>query len=253
MIPKKIHYCWYGKGTYNDVLKKCIASWNEKLPDYEIKKWDESNTPFEKLPFLKLLYKQKKWSFISDYIRLYAIYTEGGIYLDTDIEVIKKFDDLLNNKAFIGFQTDSINVKSPVNNALIGACKGNSFILDCAKETEKKQRLQFNAMGAPVLSKVLFGYGLSTYKLQEINGVKVFPVDYFYPLPWKTSFDEIQKYVTKNSYCIHWWQESWTSKNHDLKYYMDSVSRKFQKLPLLIKSRLKYAFNKKSFYHIDNL
>jgi mannosyltransferase OCH1-like enzyme len=254
MIPKKIHFCWYGKGAYNDVLKKCILSWKEKLPDYEIKKWDESNTPFDKFPFLKLLYKQKKWSFISDYIRLYSIYTEGGIYLDADIEVLKKFDDLLENKVFIGFQTDLTNMKSPINSAVVGAVKGNAFILDSLKETEKKQRLQFNAMGGPpIVSKVLFSYGLNIYKLQEINGVKVYPTEYFYPLPWKVNFEEAPNYVTKNSYCIHWWQESWTTKKHDYKYYLDSLLRKIEKLPLLINSRLKYTFNNKSFYHVCNI
>ena len=77
MIPKIIHFCWYGKGEYNETIKKCIASWEEKLPDYTIKRWDETNTPFDKLPFLRLLYKQKKWSFITDYVRLYSIYKEG--------------------------------------------------------------------------------------------------------------------------------------------------------------------------------
>lgn len=254
MIPKKIHYCWYGKGSYNEVLKKCIASWENKLPDYEIKKWDESNTPFDKLPFLRLLYKQKKWSFISDYIRLFAVYTEGGIYLDTDIEVIKKFDYLLDNEAFIGFQEATSSTRTPINAAVLGANKKNQFVLDCIKETEKKQRLQFNAMGGPpIVSKVLFKYGLKTYKLQEINDVKVFPTEYFYPLPWKTDFKEAPKYITKNSYCIHWWQESWTSKKHDFKYYVNSIQRKLQKLPLLVTARLKFFFNKKSFYHIDKL
>ena len=253
MIPKKIHYCWYGHGTYNAVLKKCLTSWTELLPDYEIKKWDESNTPFDRLPFLKLLYKQKKWSFISDFMRLYAVYTEGGIYLDTDIEVIKKFDDLLKNKAFIGFQTDLSDLKTPVNAAVLGATKENTFVLDCIKETEKKQRLQFNAMGGPpIVSKVLLSYGLNMYKVQEINGVKVFPTEYFYPLPWKTSFNEAPKYITENSYCIHWWQESWTSKKHDLKYYADSIKRKAEKLPIIVKSRIKYFFNKESFYLFDS-
>ena len=129
MIPKKIHYCWYGNGEFNDILKKCMASWKEKLPEYELKKWDESNTPFDKLPFLRLLYKQKKWSLITDYMRLYAIYIEGGIYLDTDIEVFKTFDDLLSNESFIGFQISTFNTKIPVNSAVIGAVKHNSFVL----------------------------------------------------------------------------------------------------------------------------
>lgn len=253
MIPKKIHYTWYANEAYNSVLKKCLASWKELLPDYEIKKWDESNTPFDRFPFLRLLYKQKKYVFISDFMRLYAVYTEGGIYLDADVEVIKKFDDLLKNKAFIGFQFETNVTKYSIGSAIFGATKGHKFIYDCLKETEKKQRLQFNAMGGPrIVSKVLLSYGLNTYKLQDINGVKVFPTEYFYPLPWKTNFDEAPKYITKNSYCIHWWQESWTTKKHDLKYYADSIKRKGQKLPLLIRARIKYFFNKNTFYLFDS-
>ncbi len=254
MIPKKIHYCWYGNGAYNEVLKKCIASWKQQLPDYEIIKWDESTTPFNKLPFLKRLYKQKKFSFISDYMRLYSVYKEGGIYLDTDIEVLKSFDLLLQNDAFVGFQTKHVFQKSPLNSAVIAATKGNPFILECIKETEKKQRMEFNAMGGPpIVSKVLLSYNLKEYGLQEINNVKLFPVDYFFPLPPKVNFDEAEKYITENSYCIHWWQESWTVKKRGLKHYIKSFSIKLKKLPFLILDKLKYKINEASFYYINKI
>ena len=129
-IPKTIHFCWYGKGEYNDTIKKCIKSWEEKLPDYTIKKWDESNTPFKQFPFLKLILKQKKWSYITDFIRLYAIYTEGGIYLDTDIEIVKDFGPLLNEECFLGFEAEIEKQKYPINSAVIGSEKGAHFILD---------------------------------------------------------------------------------------------------------------------------
>ena len=196
MIPKNIHFCWYGKGEYNETIKKCMASWKEKLPDYTIKKWDETNTPFDKLPFLKMLYNQKKWSFITDYVRLYALYKEGGIYLDTDIEVIKSFDNFLNEKAFVGFQTKLEESKYPLNSAVIGSEKGNKFILDCIKITEKKQRLSFNAMGGPpIVSKVLLGYGLKDYKKQYLNNVLLLTTEYFFPFAWNEKFtDECIKF-----------------------------------------------------------
>lgn len=252
MIPKTIHYCWYGNGAYNDVLKKCLSSWKEKLPDYKIKKWDETNTPFDKLPFLRLLYKQKKWAFISDYMRLYALYQEGGIYLDTDIEVLKPFDDLLTETVFFGIQDD---IKLSVATGFIGSEKSNSFILKFLHRVEKKQKLTFNAMGGPnVLTKLLSEtQELKAIDIQKINGVTIFSPEYFYPLPWKVSFDEAPKHITKKSFCIHWWQESWTTKKHDYKYYIDSLLRKIEKLPLVINSTLKYTFNNKSFYHICNL
>lgn len=250
MIPKKIHFCWYGKGDYNDVIKKCIASWEKQLPDYQIKKWDETNTPFDKFPFLKLLYKQKKWSFITDYIRLYSIYTEGGIYLDTDIEILKDFGNLLNEDAFVGFQTNLKDSKYPLNSAVIGAVKNNPFILDCLKATEKKQRLQFNAMGGPpIVSGVLYSYGLAAYKKQYLNNVLLLPTDYFYPFSWDETFTEAC--ITENTICIHWWEDSWKNKKKGFTYYVDSIKRKLEKTPLILKNKIKYLFSSSNFFLID--
>lgn len=196
-IPKKIHFCWYGKGEYSEVIKKCIQSWSQKLPDYEIKKWDESNTPFEKLPFLRILYKQKKWSFISDYMRLYSIYTEGGIYLD-------------------------------------------------------KQRLHFNAMGGPpIVTSVLYNYGLNTYKKQHLKKVLLLPTEYFYPFTWFEKFTS--ECITENTICIHWWEDSWTNKKKDAAYFIDSIKRKIKKTPLILFNRIKYVLNKEKFYHINKM
>ncbi|MDV7187321.1 glycosyltransferase [Lutibacter sp. TH_r2] len=252
MIPKKIHYCWYGKGEYNDVIKKCIVSWEEKLPDYEIKKWDETNTPFEKLPFLRLLYKQKKWSFITDFMRLYSIYTEGGIYLDTDIEILKDFGKLLKEKSFVGFQS-GLDTKYPLNSAVIGAEKGNLFVLDCIKETEKKQRLEYNAMGGPpIVTKVIFDYGLTNYGTQLLNNVKLLSTEYFYPFSWNEKFTV--ECVKVNTMAIHWWEDSWSNKKKGITYYIDSIKRKIQKTPLILINNLKYFLtSKKNFYHIDNM
>ncbi len=254
MIPKKIHYCWYGNNSYNDVLEKCANSWKEKLPDYEFKKWDETNTPFDKLPFLKPLLQQKKFSFISDYIRLFSVYTEGGIYLDTDIEVLKNFDELITNNVFVGFQIEHVLGHTPLNSAVIGATKSSPFILECIKETEKKQRMTFHAIGGPhIVSKVLLNYGLKEYKLQKINDVNIYTTEYFYPLPPKVSFNQAEKYVTQNSYCIHWWQESWTIEKRNLNNYIKSFLGKLRKLPFLVTAKLKYKVRKKEFYYINKI
>ncbi|RLK02454.1 glycosyltransferase family 32 protein [Tenacibaculum discolor] len=252
MIPKIIHFCWYGKGEYNETIKKCIASWEEKLPDYTIKKWDETNTPFDKLPFLKLLYKQKKWSFITDYVRLYALYKEGGIYLDTDIEILQRFEELHKEDAFTGFQTDFESSPFPVAAGFIGAKKGNSFILDCIKSTEEKQRLKFNGMGGPpILTKVLLGYGLTEYRTQTIKNVLVLDKKYFYPFYITEKFTK--DCIEEKTICIHWWQDSWGNKKKGFSYLLDSFLRKLQKLPILIVNRIKFRFNKKKFYLIDEL
>ena len=252
MIPKIIHFCWYGPGKYNETIKRCIASWEEKLPDYTIKKWDETNTPFEKLPFLRLLYKQKKWSFITDYVRLYSIYKEGGIYVDTDIEMVTTFDDLLKEKSFVGFQGRLESEKYPLNSAVIGGEKGNEFILDCIKVTEEKQRLNFNAMGGPpIVSKVLFNYGLNEYKKQYLNNVLLLTTEYFFPFGWNEKYTK--NCIKPETICIHWWEDSWGNKKKGFSYLLDSLKRKMIKLPLLIKNRIKYLIHKEKFYHINSL
>lgn len=250
MIPKKIHFCWYGRGEYNDAMKKCIDTWRNILPDYEIKKWDESNTPFEKLPFLRLLYRQKKWSFISDYMRLYSIYTEGGIYLDTDIEMLQNFDALLTEESFLGFQT-TLDNKYPLNSAVLGAVKNSSFILDCLKATERKQRLFFNAMGGPsVVTTVLYDYGLNSYKKQYLKSVLLLPTEYFYPFPWFKNFTP--DCITENTICIHWWEDSWKNKKKGTSYFIENIKQKMQRVPLIFISRLRLALNEEKFYHINN-
>lgn len=251
MIPKIIHFCWYGKGEYNDTIKKCIESWKVNLPDYAIKRWDESNTPFDKLPFLKLLYKQKKWAFIADYMRLYALYKEGGVYLDTDVEVIKHFDYLLQETNFIGFQSN-LTSKQPFNNAVLGAVPNSSFIYDCIMEAEKKQRLTFNAMAGPnIISKVVLGYGVSNEGMQVCNNVTIVPTTYFYPFSWNETFSE--ECIKKETLCIHWWEDSWKSKKKGLQYYIDSIKRKAQKLPLFLVDLIKYYMLGRGFYLINKL
>lgn len=249
MIPKIIHFCWYGGGAYSETIKKCIRSWETLLPDYEIRRWDESNTPFESMPFLKILYKQKRWAFIADYVRLYAIFKHGGIYLDTDVEVIKPFDSLLHEEAFIAFQTEIGASKFPFNTAVIGCQKGNSFVEQCLKETEKLQRMKYHPMAAPnVSSAVLLGdYHVDTYKTQRLKDVLVLTKDYFYPFSWLETYHE--SFLTANTLAIHWWEDSWGNKKKNLSYYWTSLSRKLQRTPLILNSRLAYLLKgEKDFY-----
>ena len=155
MIPKVIHFCWLSNEPYPDLIKKCIESWKEKLPDYAIKKWDTTNFDVTSVPFVKEAYECKKWAFAADYIRLHALYTEGGIYLDSDVRVLKSFDVFLSDPAFSaiefnpkmypiavqnGFFDDEgnllydsiqIGLGLQVQAAVIGAEKGNSYIKSC--------------------------------------------------------------------------------------------------------------------------
>ena len=104
MIPKKVHYIWLGRNEKNERIKHCIESWKKYLPDYEIIEWNEDNLPMEYNDFFKQAYVNKKWAFSSDVARLYVLYKEGGIYMDTDVEIYKPLDEFLNNEGFIGFE-----------------------------------------------------------------------------------------------------------------------------------------------------
>ncbi|MFR0550579.1 glycosyltransferase family 32 protein [Limosilactobacillus reuteri subsp. suis] len=122
MIPKIIHYCWYGEQKVNDDIKKCMKSW-DLCENYKIMKWDDSNSNFSANDFVLQMYKKKLWAFVSDFFRLKALYDYGGIYLDTDVELQRSFDDLLNNHLFFGFIFDS-----SVGTAVIGCEKENHII-----------------------------------------------------------------------------------------------------------------------------
>ena len=122
MIPKVIHYCWFGKNPLPDDAKKCIESWKKYCPDYEIIEWNESNYDITKNKYMESAYKEKKWAFVSDYARVDVIYQYGGIYLDTDVEVKKSFNDLLDNDSIWGFEE-----KNFIATSTIGACKKNKL------------------------------------------------------------------------------------------------------------------------------
>lgn len=251
MIPKKIHYCWYGGNPYNEMIKKCIASWKKHLPDYTIVKWDETNTPFEQITVLKTLYRNKKWAFISDYMRAYSVYQEGGIYLDTDVELIKPFGALIHHKAFLGFQYEFHISKYPLTNAVYGAVAKHPFSLAILKETEKKQRLSFHQVGGPfVVSPYLLNKGVKTHENQEVEGVHLLTKDYFFPYYHRTeSFSK--ECLTENTIGIHWWADSWSEKNKTLAYKLKSAHSKLRRLPSMIFDGFKFLLLPSKFYDFD--
>ena len=100
MIPKIIHYCWFGRGQMPELALKCLESWKKYCPDYEIKEWNEDNFDLETYPYAREAYENRKFAFVTDVVRLYALYHEGGIYMDTDVEVLKPLDRFLNDPAF---------------------------------------------------------------------------------------------------------------------------------------------------------
>lgn len=129
MIPKVIHYCWFGKKPLPELALKCIESWKKYCPDYEIKEWNEESFDINMYIYARQAYDAKKWAFVSDVARLYVLYQEGGIYMDTDVELLKSIDCFLENDAFSGFED-----KKSVPTGIMGAVKNNNVIKEFLDE-----------------------------------------------------------------------------------------------------------------------
>lgn len=212
MIPKKIHYCWFGGKEMPDDLKKCIDSWKKYMPDYEIIRWDESNYDTNKCDYIKEAYDAKKWAFVSDYVRLDVCYTYGGIYLDTDVEVIKSFDNLLELKAFCGFEIGKKKQPNEVNTGLgfgmeKGFKLGRMFLEDYHLKHFKKSDGMYDMTPCPkIQTKILREKGLLLEnKIQVIDGMTIFPTEYFCPMNQYNG----KITITKNTYSIHRYFDSW--------------------------------------------
>ena len=210
MIPKKIHYCWFGRGEMSELALKCIESWHKYMPDYEYKPWNEDNFDIDSFQYAKEAYEAKKYAFVSDVARLYALKNEGGIYLDVDFEVFKPFDDLLHHRAFAGFEGSKTN---PVMMGVIGSEANGEWI---SEQLERYSVRHFIVNGEPDLTtNVRFitdcmikeGF-LPDGKEQDFKDLHVFPVYYF--CPRLTTGDYVR---TENTYCDHLGTSSWAGSH----------------------------------------
>ncbi len=188
-IPKIIHYVWVGGQEKPQDIQKCIKTWEKYLSDYQFVEWNENNFDIESVPFVKQAYQAKKWAYVSDYIRMYAIYNQGGIYLDTDNLVVANLDDLLKNRAFVGFE----NPDYPFT-ACFGAEKGHPFVkkaLDYydGKEFEFDSNDQMKKVNTKIVSEILVReYGCKVNNQEQMleEDIKVYP-DYILCNPSKLS------------------------------------------------------------------
>lgn len=206
MIPKIIHYCWFGHNQKPKSVLKYIDNWKKYLPDYEIKEWNENNFDIENFQFTKEAYINKKYAFVSDVCRLYALYSEGGIYFDTDVEVIKKFDSLLSNSIFIGMESDK---HKRIGTSVIGAEAHNQFIAKCLEYYANKKFINcdgsFNTIpNTLIISKILAE--------QKNNNIKIYPIDYFSPIDFETK----RIFKSPNTYSIHHFSGTWLPKYRQL-------------------------------------
>ncbi|MBQ9880339.1 MAG: glycosyl transferase [Clostridia bacterium] len=215
MIPKIIHYCWVGGAPLPESAKKCIKSWRKYCPDYEIIEWNESNYDFTSVDYMKEAYEAKKWGFVPDYARLDIVYTHGGIYLDTDVEIVKSFDPLLSLSAFAGFQEGGevalglgfgAEAGSPVIKKLMDSYAGRHFI-SAGGEPDLTPSPRLNT------ATLVKEYGLRLDgTFQELDGITVFPADYFCP----KSFEDGIVRKTKNTYSIHHFDASWYTEKQNI-------------------------------------
>ncbi len=224
MIPKKIHYCWFGRGEKSKLEKKCIASWEKYCPNYEIIEWNEDNFPVDKYPYAKWCLKNKKYAFLSDFVRLVVVSENGGFYFDTDVELLKSLDFLLKYKAVYGFET-----KKFINTGHGFAAETGHFsvkaMLEKYIEKVPNQDGDYLLSACPALNTIaLIPYGLiQNGKRQSFDGVEVFPADYFNPYDDPTG--KLNK--TKNTVSIHWYSKSWLNKGAIIK---SKITRPFHKL-----------------------
>lgn len=206
MIPKVIHYCWFGSGAKSDLIKRCMASWATVMPDYEIREWNESNSPMDHA-YCRAAREQKLWSKLSNFVRLRVLQAEGGLYLDTDVEVIRSFDGLRSLQCYLGFQRIP-EVPGWVNTAVLGSEAGHSYIQRCLDETlDHFQRTGAFELSPRIATSVLKAAGLKSYGRQKLAGVDLFPVDYFYPYSWLETFRP--ECITSNTLAVHHWCHSW--------------------------------------------
>lgn len=235
MIPKIIHYCWFGKKELPPLALKCIESWRKYLPDYEIKEWNEDNFNINITPYVSDAYKQKKYAFVSDYARFWIIYNYGGIYFDTDVEVLKSMDDLIAKGPFMGCEnTPTAKIKLAVNPGLgFGGYAKMIFFKDVINLYENIQFNDYKDNNGPItivqhVTKLLNEKGLkNTSDIQKIENITIYPKEYFSPLDYYSG----KIYLTPKTYTFHHFNGSWTSKKDKLFLYISrTFGFKFAKL-----------------------
>ncbi len=224
MIPKIIHYCWFGRGEKPASVKRCIASWRKHCPGFEIREWNEDNCDYLSIPFMAEAYQAKKYAFVSDVMRLIVLEQDGGVYFDTDVEVIKDISPLLKNEGFIGFENDQF-----VASGLVLASEAHHPVIQAMIDEYKKLHFidpdgSFNPVGCPHLnSDVMERFGLvRNGEEQIVSGIHVYPEDFFNPMDSTTG--KLSK--TRNTYSIHWYSMSWMSKKTQIRVKLGRIVRR---------------------------
>ncbi len=246
MIPKIIHYCWFGHGEKPNSVKKCIESWRKFCPDYEIKEWTEDDFDVNINLYCQQAYESRKWAFVSDYARLWIVYNYGGVYLDTDVELVRSYNPLLKHKCFVGrqpgFQANT--------GAGFGSEKGHPVVKIMMDDYNDipfiKENGEMDLWTCPHRnSQWLFKNGLKRDdSYQEIADVAIYPIEYFSPKDaWTRSTKR-----TKNTYSIHHCDGTWnsdeTNLEHKKRFFKIKIQNGLDSFIHLPNRTLKFMFGK---------
>lgn len=217
MIPKIIHYCWFGRNPLPELAKKCIASWKKRCPDYEIIEWNENNYDIASAPlYVRQAYEAKKWAFVTDYVRLWVVYEYGGIYLDTDVELLRKLDELLKYSAYFGFE-DTEYIATGLG---FGAEKGSLILQEMMDEYHSisfiKSDGSIDSTACPVRNtQVLLRHGLKQNDSRQVldGGILILPRIVLSPIDYHSGIYK----KSWRSFSVHWFAASWQTEQETQK------------------------------------
>lgn len=210
MIEKTIHYCWFGGNPLPKLAIKCIESWQKFCPDYKIVEWNENNFDINICPYVAEAYERKKWAFITDFVRLYVLYHYGGVYMDTDVEVLSSLDPFLTDKGFSGFENEY-----SVPTGIMAAEKGNEFIFDLLSDYDGRHFILPDGQSdlttnTQAITELALKQGLIlNNEKQTVKDFTFYPRDYFCPKDSRT----LKVHLTKNSVTIHHFNGSWENQS----------------------------------------
>lgn len=228
MIPKIIHYCWFGRNQLDEKSQKCIKTWREVLPEYEIIEWNEDSFDINTHPFVKEAYENKKYAYVSDYVRLYALYNYGGVYMDTDVEVLKPFGSLMEHRAFTGVERGEYCITGtlaaekghPWIAALLNYYKDRHFLLP-----NGQLDMTTNTGIITNITKTKYGWTEGNVYSELSDGIAIYPFEYFCAKNGRTN----EYLITENTYTIHHFNGSWnTTSNKIFRNYIRFFRRIFQ-------------------------
>lgn len=230
MIPKKIHYCWFGRGEKPELAVKCIESWRKYLQDYEIIEWNEDNFDLDRYKYVREAYDARRFAFVTDVVRLWALYTQGGLYMDTDVEVLKPLDMFAAYEAVAGFEA-----ADRVQTAVIACQKEFPMIKEFLDEYEdipfiKPDGTPDTTVNVVRITNTCLRHGMMPNgQLQTIDGLTLLPEEYLCPKSWDTG----QLHLTENTLCIHHFSGSWIKTPKEK--FIKMMHERFPKLYLAVK------------------